>query len=144
MRSLIFLLLLGMAAPAGRLHAQTDSFYVQGKTSLHARYPGRVTAGESVEISCRPDSALRGPLRVVLYVYDTTYQWRVIEYRLAVPHAGRWSVRLAIPGDAGFVAYKFLEGSHADNNGDNGYFSIVYRSSSAYRPGAEEIGRAHV
>jgi pimeloyl-ACP methyl ester carboxylesterase/peroxiredoxin len=124
-------------ARSDRQTAGPDSFYIQGHTALHARYPGRVISGEPVELSCTPDSVIHGPLRAILYIYDTTYQWRVTEYSLSGRGDGHWWVRFTVPGDAGLIAYRFVVGGRADNNADEGYFSMVYHEDGRFMAGAE-------
>lgn len=138
MKRMIPVALFCLAMLSGKAQeAATDyNQYATGTGFLHPGYPQCVHGGDEVTISCRPDSAVEGPIRAVLYVYDTLYRWHVYEYVLK-RSADSLAASVRIPGATGFIAYKFLYGGKTDNNGDKGYFSMGFRKGGAYLPGAE-------
>ncbi len=113
-----------------------NKYYTTGNTFLHARIPLRIYAGDEVDISCRPESPIAGPVQVVVYVFDTVYRWHVFEYPM-VRSGDSLLAHVVMPGATGFAAYKFLYGDEVDNNKDTGYFTMSFQKAGPYMAGAE-------
>lgn len=107
------------------------------RSQTSARYPMRTEGGGPLNISWRSDTVVAGGVHVVVYAYDTLYNWHVYEFPLCFTGDTAWTAAVPFPRAAGFLAYKFLVGGVPDNNNDTGYFTMVFRRDGRYMPGAE-------
>lgn len=116
------------AALAG--YGQAGSFEVQ---------PQRPVGGSKITVVYHPDSILQKAAVVKgdVYVYDTLYHWHAYDLSMKKVNDTTWQADWNLPGDAGFVAYRFTDGSYYDNHNDNGYFLMVFTPQGPNAGGAE-------
>ncbi|TDX01575.1 alpha/beta fold hydrolase [Dinghuibacter silviterrae] len=83
-------------------------------------------------------NAFNGPWTAVVYEYDSLYHWHTLDLPLRPSGDTAWAADVAVPGDAGFLAFAFYKGDTlVDHNGDAGYAVLLRSSAGGFAPGAE-------
>jgi len=101
--------------------------------------PERPEDKATIQLVCYPSDSIKKagtPVQGVAYVYDTLYNWHVYDLSLHRSGDTSWNASFPLPAGTAFVAYKFSIGDHADNNEENGYYSLVFTSTGEWVPGA--------
>lgn len=115
--------------------------FTEAQPGLQVSYPLRALNGDTIRLVCYPDSVTTAAhvktMSAVVYTYDTLYHWHVQEYTLFKTGDTAWTAAFPLPAATGFVAYKFKAGDVTDNNGDKGYFTMVFYENGRYMAGAE-------
>ncbi|SIS63839.1 X-Pro dipeptidyl-peptidase (S15 family) [Filimonas lacunae] len=101
--------------------------------------PQRPTGGSTITVTYHPDSVLRKSAAVkgIMYIYDTLYRWHTYDLPMKKQNDTAWKGEYALPGDAGFIAWRFTDGDYYDNNNDMGYFCMINSVHGGNAGGAE-------
>lgn len=117
------------AALAG--YGQSGSFDVQPKI---------VVGGSRITVVYHPDSVLSKAATVKgdIYMFDSLYRWHTYDLPMKKTNDTTWQAEWEVPGEAGFLAYRFTDGNfYYDNNNDRGYFWMIRTPEGANAGGAE-------
>lgn len=101
--------------------------------------PQRPVGGSKITIEYHPDTVLQKSAFVKgdIYMYDTLYRWHTYDLPMKKVNDTTWQAEWQVPGDAGFTAYRFTDGTYYDNNYDNGFFWMIYTPQGPMAGGAE-------
>lgn len=102
--------------------------------------PQRPVGGSKITIVYHPDTVLRKQAFVKgnIYMYDTLYRWHSYDLPMNKVNDTTWQAEWQVPGDAGFTAYRFTDGSfYYDNNDDKGFYWMVYTPQGPAAGGGE-------